>query len=213
MNPDQTSAQNTAEGAGAVLRKARESKGMHISFLANTLRIPVARIKALEEDRFSDLPDLVFARALAQSICRQLKIEAAPVLAAMPDPDPLRSVRVTAANSQPLGGLASSSRVTQKRWLLLSGVLLVLIWLVVGLHWFDADRANSSVQTPEVPPPQTEIVPAEEPPASGVASDATVSMPKPVVPSPVPGAPVSTTPASVPATTPSAGAPEAVNKP
>ena len=129
MNPDQTSAQNTAEGAGAVLRKARESKGMHISFLANTLRIPVARVKALEEDRWSDLPDLVFARALAQSVCRQLKIEAAPVLAAMPDPDPLRSVRVTAANSQPLGGLASGSRVTTKRWLMFALVLLALIAL------------------------------------------------------------------------------------
>ena len=213
MNPDQTSAQNTAEGAGAILRKARESKGMHISFLANTLRIPVSRIKALEEDRWNELPDVVFARALAQSICRQLKIEAAPVLAAMPDPDPLRSVRVTAANSQPLGGLASSSRVTQKRWLLLAGVLLVLIWLVVGLHWFDADRANSSAQTPEVPPPQTEIVPAEEPPASGVASDATASMPKPVAATPVPGAPVVTPATTVPATSPSVGAPEAVNKP
>jgi cytoskeleton protein RodZ len=213
MNPDQTSAQNTAEGAGAILRKARESKGMHISFLANTLRIPVARVKALEEDRWSDLPDLVFARALAQSVCRQLKIEAAPVLAAMPDPDPLRSVRVTAANSQPLGGLASSSRVTQKRWLLLAGVLLVLIWLVVGLHWFDGDRANSPVQTPEVPAPQAEIVPAEEPPATGAASDASASMPKPGVPTPVSGASVATTPASVPATSPSAGAPEAANKP
>ena len=208
MNPDQTSAQNTAEGAGAILRKARESKGMHISFLANTLRIPVARVKALEEDRWSDLPDLVFARALAQSICRQLKIEAAPVLAAMPDPDPLRSVRVTADNSQPLGGLASGSRVTTKRWLMFALVLLALIALVLALNWFDGDRTNASTQTPEVPPPQTEIVPAEEPPATGAASDASAGMPKPVVPTPV-----STPPASVPATSPTAGAPEEVNKP
>ena len=213
MNPDQTSAQNTAEGAGAILRKARESKGMHISFLANTLRIPVARVKALEEDRWSDLPDLVFARALAQSICRQLKIEAAPVLAAMPDPDPLRSVRVTAANSQPLGGLASGSRVTTKRWLMFALVLLALIALVLALNWVDGDRTNASPQPPEVPPPQTEIVPAEEPPASGVAPDASTSMTKPVVATPVPGTPVATPTASVPATSPSVGASEAANKP
>ena len=86
--------------------------------------VPVERLKALEEDRWDALPDLVFARALAQSVCRQLKIEPGPVLSAMPDPDPMRSVRVTAATSQPLGGLASGSVLSQKRGLVIALVVL-----------------------------------------------------------------------------------------
>jgi transcriptional regulator with XRE-family HTH domain len=71
--------------AGAMLRKAREAKGLHIAALAVTLKVPVKKIEALEADRFSELPDLVFARALASSICRTLRIAPGPVLDRLPE--------------------------------------------------------------------------------------------------------------------------------
>ena len=40
------------------------------------------KLEALEEDRYDQLPDAVFVRALASSVCRTLKIDPQPVLRA-----------------------------------------------------------------------------------------------------------------------------------
>jgi cytoskeleton protein RodZ len=70
--------------AGAMLRRARESAGLHIAALAVALKVPVRKVEALEGDRHDLLTDAVFARALASSICRTLKIDAQPVLERLP---------------------------------------------------------------------------------------------------------------------------------
>lgn len=70
--------------AGALLRSAREAQGLHIAALAVSLKVPVKKLEALEADRFEDLPDVVFARALASSVCRALKVDATPILDALP---------------------------------------------------------------------------------------------------------------------------------
>ena len=69
---------------GALLRSAREAQGLHIAALAVALKIPVRKLEALEADRFDLLHDTVFVRALALSVCRALKMEAGPVMAALP---------------------------------------------------------------------------------------------------------------------------------
>ncbi|TSE36458.1 helix-turn-helix domain-containing protein [Tepidimonas charontis] len=70
--------------AGTLLRQAREAAGLHIATLAAMLKVPVQRIEALEQDRYEALPDVTFTRALALSVCRTLKIDAGPILAALP---------------------------------------------------------------------------------------------------------------------------------
>lgn len=70
--------------AGTILRLAREGQGIHIDTLAVAMKIPVKKLEALEGDRYDLLPDTVFARALASSICRTLKIDPAPVLERLP---------------------------------------------------------------------------------------------------------------------------------
>ncbi|MFG6465905.1 RodZ domain-containing protein [Roseateles sp. BYS87W] len=70
--------------AGAWLRQARQQRGLHIAALAVTLKVPQAKLEALEADRFDLLPDATFARALATAMCRALKVDSAPVLALLP---------------------------------------------------------------------------------------------------------------------------------
>jgi cytoskeleton protein RodZ len=70
--------------AGALLRAARTRQGMHIAMLAASIKVPQVKLEALEAGRFEELPDATFTRALAQSICRVLKIDPAPVLARLP---------------------------------------------------------------------------------------------------------------------------------
>ena len=70
--------------AGVLLRQAREAAGMDIAALAASLKVTIPKLQALEEDDYASLPDAVFARALASSICRTLKIDPAPVLERLP---------------------------------------------------------------------------------------------------------------------------------
>ena len=70
--------------AGLLLRQAREAAHIHRVSLAGILKVPVKKIEAIENDDWDALPDLAFTRALASSICRQLKIDPQPVLALLP---------------------------------------------------------------------------------------------------------------------------------
>lgn len=70
--------------AGGLLRQAREAAGLHIAALAVSLKVPVRKLEALEADRLDLLPDAVFARALASSVCRALRVDPAPVLRLLP---------------------------------------------------------------------------------------------------------------------------------
>lgn len=79
--------------AGEMLRLAREAQGLSLDALAMVLKVTPAKLAALEDGRLEQLPDANFARALAQTVCRYLKVDAAPVLAALPAarPAPLGS--------------------------------------------------------------------------------------------------------------------------
>lgn len=70
--------------AGQMLREARLVSGMHIGTLSLALKVPVKKLEALEADDWAHLPDAVFVRALATSVCRQIKADSAPILAALP---------------------------------------------------------------------------------------------------------------------------------
>ncbi len=80
--------------AGSMLRAARQQQGLHIAALAASIKVAPAKLEALESGRYHELLDLTFTRALAQAICRVLKIDPAPVLAQLPDvlPDGLGRV-------------------------------------------------------------------------------------------------------------------------
>ena len=79
-----TAGQGVERSAGELLRAAREGAGLHIAALAVMLKVPVKKLEALEASRFDLLPDMVFVRALASSVCRTLKVDSAPVLERLP---------------------------------------------------------------------------------------------------------------------------------
>jgi cytoskeleton protein RodZ len=94
--PEPTTPPVADKTAGQLLREAREAKGLHVATLAVSLKVPIKKLEALEADRLEDLPDAVFVRALASSVCRSLKIAPAPVLERLPQ----LNTRVLDANDQ-----------------------------------------------------------------------------------------------------------------
>ena len=95
--------------AGALLRDAREAAGLHIAALAVALKVPVAKLEALEADNYSALPDMVFVRALASSVCRTLKIDPQAVLALLPQGEGPRLSAGDVGLNAPVKGFAGRS--------------------------------------------------------------------------------------------------------
>lgn len=84
-SPDSSAVPSASpQTAGSMLRVAREASGLHVAALAVAMKVPVKKLEALEADRLDLLPDAVFVRALASSVCRALKIDPVPVLARLP---------------------------------------------------------------------------------------------------------------------------------
>ena len=85
----EATAPNAAAGAprsaGAMLREARQARGLHVAALAASIKVTQRKLEALEGDRFDELPDMTFTRALAKTVCRSLKIDPEPVLALLPE--------------------------------------------------------------------------------------------------------------------------------
>lgn len=98
--------------AGQLLRDAREAAGLHIGALAVSLKIPVKKLEALEQDRFDLLLDAVFARALASSVCRTLKIDASQVLERLPPSNATRLNYHGAGINTPFNSSGAGTRLS-----------------------------------------------------------------------------------------------------
>ena len=127
--------------AGALLRQYREAQGFNLEVLAHALRVAPAKLEALEANHLDALPDAMFARALALAVCRQLKVDAAPVLALLPSQD---VSRLAAKNERGLdfpldrpsflpqsSFLAVTRMFTPMRW-----AALVVLVLALAISWW-----------------------------------------------------------------------------
>lgn len=76
---------HAAPGPGATLRMAREARGMTVVEVAAALKLSPRQIEAIEAEDFSRLSGATFVRGFIRNYARLLKIEAAPVLAALPE--------------------------------------------------------------------------------------------------------------------------------
>jgi cytoskeleton protein RodZ len=170
ISPELTagSASPSANSAGQLLRQYRESTGLHIVALSSALKVARSKLEALEGDRLQDLPDVVFARALAMSCCRYLGKDAEPVLALMPghaaQPTPALRQHLPPQQDETQRPRFTPSRgpfsATVPPWLVW---VLVLVVIVVG-GWFAAAPQRPVVKPPAAAldfPPQG--VPGAEP--------------------------------------------------
>jgi cytoskeleton protein RodZ len=187
------------ETAGALLRAAREKQGLHIAALAASIKVPPRKLEALEAGRYDELSGAIFTRALAQSVCRALRIDAAPVLALLPQAMATDLDNVTGSLNAPFrdrvsrddGGLA----VVAQRWLIGGSVVLLaaaaFTWFLPTLRtWWTAPLGGTQVSESTAPAPAAAV------PASMPASAVLAAAPGASAPS---AAPPDATAAAVPA--------------
>ena len=146
-----------------LLQEARLAQGMDIEPLAAILKIPARKIEALEAGALSGVGDLTFSRALAGSICRQLRIDAKPILAAWPTRDTLaREVPLNLPNDgaasaatalPPEATTGSGGRVV---WAVLVLILVGIgVWLAVTELQRGSERREKAVGAAERLAPET----------------------------------------------------------
>jgi cytoskeleton protein RodZ len=203
--------------AGALLRQGRMAAGLHIAALAVALKVPVRRLEALESDRFDLLPDAVFVRALASSVCRVLKMDATPVLALLPASVAPRLNDISsqkpeaytsgAASSGALWQALPKSVVTAAGVLALATVTLVF-WPLIQESWTgpESSVSASGMLLTEVLRPVADTVLV---PAVGASEPQTPSVvPSALAVSPAAPASVSASAALAPEPEPAAASPQ-----
>ena len=116
--------------AGAMLRQAREARGLHVDAVAAALKVPVKKIEALENDALDSLPDAVFARALAASMCRALQVDPVPVLARLPGVT--RTGLADADKTINANFRGGSERTGRSAWRSSRGLVAVVVLLLLG---------------------------------------------------------------------------------
>jgi len=151
---------------GGMLKAARQASGMHIAALAVALKVPVSKLEALEADNYAVLPDTVFVRALASSVCRTLKVDPAPILALLPQSKSPHLKADTAGLNAPVKGhggrastsFASSSSFTASTSRSVTVVVLALLAGALALVYFPRssdglanDPSSSSGVGPQAP--------------------------------------------------------------
>ena len=137
--------------AGARLQAARTERGLDLGVLAAQLKVPAARLEALEAGRWQELPDGPYARGLAKAVCRVLQIEAEPVLQAMPGAAPNALERVTVGLNQPFregGAQPGWSRWVGLALAVVAALLAAALWL-----WPDAGWRTLAADAAMAPPP------------------------------------------------------------
>ncbi len=139
--------------AGQLLKAAREAQGLHIAALAVSLKVPVKKLELLEADRLDELPDAVFVRALASSMCRALKVDATEILSKLPQTHKPRlnhaEQSLNAPFRMPTDGPAPSVLTSLSRPAVL-GVMALLLAAVVLIFLPDmqqksGDAANAAL--------------------------------------------------------------------
>lgn len=161
---------------GRRLRAAREARGLRLEALALMLKVPVRQLQALENDQYDAFSGPAFVRATAQTLCRHLDLDPAPVLAGLPQA--VSSVAVRASTSVPLAAHALPRRVSPRSGLSrrVMGLAALMLLISVVLIWWPEPQAD-----PEEPPALTSspasTAEAFVPPASAGASDAPATAP------------------------------------
>ena len=158
VTPDSTP--DAAKTAGQWLKAARLRAGVHLAVLSVNLKIPVRQLEALEADQYQLDQSPVFVRGLASSVCRQLRIDPAPVLALLPHGgtylEPHGAVRQAYVRPTDFGRMRGPSPRIPARagWAAASMLVMIaaLIWLPSPAQWawLDQVSAQFTASAPEV---------------------------------------------------------------
>ena len=131
----------TPQDIGAALRSARERSGLSLRNIADTTKLPVSVLKALEENRISQLPGGIYNRAIVRAYASEVGLDPQAMLRAFlaRHPDDVPSITMVAQTET-----RSMPRVLQAV-LSLAGAIIPV---VAGAFYFTSTAADTDARRP-----------------------------------------------------------------
>jgi cytoskeleton protein RodZ len=187
--------------AGQLLREARLKAGVHMAVLSVNLKVPVRQLEALEANELDVSKGPVFYRGLAASVCRQLHLDPAPVLALLPRlSGQLEAGKHMLQPTAPLKSSLSQSETFQARaslkvvglGVLLLALTLSFVWMPSPLQWPWLDGVKLPWTGSDAPAEVTQEVQMAPSSLSANSGPLQAPVPVPALPSSPPDASMST---------------------
>lgn len=170
----------TSFGIGAKLRQERVGQGLTVDDISRETKIALRFLEAIEEDDFSKLPGLIFARNFVRQYSLALKLDPDPLLAELPKqdeatvqlPNPPVHTRSSYLQDRAFNPILSSAV-----WLLLAGGAMVAAYLHFNHQVISpSPRQPAASASPEAASPGLEYTATDrakaEPPAVAASTSA-----------------------------------------
>lgn len=157
---------------GDRLKKEREKRGMTLDEVSGTTKISVRLLKALEQEKFDQLPGGVFNKGFVRSYAKHLGLDDDAVVADYLEASGEASPPLTLADPT---NVQQPSPWAQLPWGTLAGLVAVAVLLFAAWFYY-SHRTHEKTAAPSVAP-ESEAASSSALPSPAPASPATASQP------------------------------------
>lgn len=151
----------SGDSPGRRLREARETRGLSVADVANSIKFSPRQIETIERDDFDKLPGATFVRGFIRSYAKLLQLDNQPLLTMLDQQKPQADAEIHLPQDT---GAALPQPGEQRSYLPYLALLVTLLAMVVALAtYFDwpggagKSKPASNAAVPIVLPPQAQI--------------------------------------------------------
>ena len=138
-----------AGGFGSALREARDKAGLTVADVANTLKVTVRTVEALEDERYEELPPRPYIRGYVKRYARLVGLDAGPLTVGF---DTVEAEPVVPA-VVPRSRWTSFSDYARQSWGVVYGsIVVVFVILIGGALWWAWPGGNAEPVVPGTEP-------------------------------------------------------------
>lgn len=169
--------------AGALLRRTRETRGLSIEEVSQSLKLSPRQIRAIESDDFEDLGSATFARGFVRNYARHLGLDPGAVLAVLEKQIALPEIELREVEHTNV----VIPREGARRPFLWLGALFPILLVALGAVVYYAGGLNLDVLRADPVPaiqPASSSAAAEERPGATPPSETQAVAAEPVAPAP-----------------------------
>ena len=144
---------------GSRIREARMQRNWTVEQLHEKTRVPVESILALEEERFEDLPALVYTRGFIKLICRELQLPYEELAAQVPAASPAPAPAALPVFQLPASASSDASREEEKTSRVSTGlvVFILLVLASLAISYIASQKERSAQNASASEPPHIDI--------------------------------------------------------
>lgn len=144
MEPVTPGGEPATPAPGAQLAAQRKQRGWTIEHVASQLNLAPRQVQAIENDDYKALPPMAVVRGFVRAYAKLLKVDAAPLLAAMAG-NPVLAASVPPAGRRAVGGTFSQPRfpeITDRRGLSGKHIVIAVAVVLLGAGLWAAREAG-----------------------------------------------------------------------